>query len=388
MKKFRSPLPPLKTLSATLAACFAVAAQALPTAPSVSAGNASFQQSGNALTVTNSNGTIINWNSFSVGAGESTRFIQPNASSSVLNRVLGGDPSQIYGTLSSNGRIYLVNPNGIFVGPGGRVDAAAFVASTLALSDQDFLAGRLAFTRVGNAGAVENQGVITTPEGGSVYLVGSQVSNHGSIDAPGGEVILAAGQSVQLVNTGTPGVTVEFSASDESVQNFGSIAAGGGRIGLAGALVRNSGALNASSAVREGGRIFLRASKQVEVDAAGRIVANGTQGGTVQLQSAEQTLVSGQIEAKGAVAAGGRVEVLGKQVGVFDGASVDASGQTGGGTILVGGDLQGNNAAVQNAVTTWFGRGARRRQQRQRRFRRGVGASLPRLPGVGRPART
>lgn len=359
MKKFRSPLPPLKTLSATLAACFAVAAQALPTAPTVSAGSASFQQSGNALTVTNSNDTVINWNSFSLGAGESTHFIQPTASSSVLNRVLGVDPSRIYGTLSSNGRIYLVNPNGIFVGPGGRVDAASFVASTLALADQDFLAGRLAFTRVGDAGAVENQGVITTPEGGSVYLVGSQVSNSGSIAAPGGEVVLAAGQAVQLVNTGTPGVTVEFSATDESVQNFGSIAAGGGRIGLAGALVRNSGTLNASSVVREGGRIFLRASQQVEVDAAGRIVANGTQGGTVELQSDDLTLVSGQIEAKGSVAAGGRVEVLGDKVGVFDGAGIDASGQTGGGTILVGGDLQGRNAAVRNAFTTWFGRGAR-----------------------------
>lgn len=359
MKKFRSHLPPLKTLSAALATCFAVNAQALPTAPTVSAGNASFQQSGNSLTVTNSNGTIINWNSFSIGAGESTHFIQPTASSSVLNRVVGIDPSQIYGTLSSNGRIYLVNPNGIFVGPGGRVDAAAFVASTLDITDQDFLAGRMVFTRGDKAGRVVNDGVIITPEGGRVYLIGSQVDNNGAIVAPNGEVVLAAGQSVQVLDTGTPGVTVEFSASDESVQNFGSIAAGGGRIGLAGALVRNSGTLNASSVAREGGRIFLRASKQVEVDAAGRIVANGTRGGTVELQSDDTTMVSGQIEAKGSVATGGRVEVLGNKVGVFDGASIDASGQTGGGTILVGGDLQGRNEAVQNAFITWFGRNAR-----------------------------
>ena len=227
MKQHYASLPPLKMLSAAVATCFAVNGWALPTAPTVTQGSASFQQAGSTLTVTNSNGAIIQWNSFSVGAGETTRFIQPTASSAVLNRVVGLDPSQIYGTLSSNGRIYLVNPNGIFVGPGGRVDAAAFIASTLSFSDQDFLAGRLSFNRSGAAGTVENQGTITTPEGGSVYLVGAQVINRGTIDAPNGEVILAAGQSVQLINTGTPGVAVEFSATDENVQNFGQIATSG-----------------------------------------------------------------------------------------------------------------------------------------------------------------
>jgi len=361
MKQQHLATPRLNALAAAVATCFTVNAHALPTAPTVTNGTASFQQTTNSLTVTNSSGAIIHWGSFSIGAGEATRFIQPSASSSVLNRVLGGDPSQIYGSLSSNGRIYLVNPAGIFIGPGGTVNAAAFVASTLAISDADFLAGRLIFSSGGSAGTVENQGVITTPEGGSVYLIGSQVVNTGTIDAPNGEVMLAAGQSVQLINTGTPGVTVEFSASDgasELVQNFGTIAAAGGQIGLASALVKNSGTLNASSVSRQGGRIFLRASKQVEVDAAGRIVVNGTTGGSVQVKSADTTLLSGVIEAKGSTGSGGRVEVLGDKVGVFDGAVVDVSGSTGGGTILVGGDLQGRNADVQNAQITWLGRDA------------------------------
>jgi filamentous hemagglutinin family protein len=100
-----------------------------------------FNQAGKVLTVTNSPGAIINWQKFNIQAGETTHFAQTSASSSVLNRVLN-DPTVIYGTLSSNGRVWLVNPAGIMVGPGGKVDVAGFVASTLNISNADFLAGR------------------------------------------------------------------------------------------------------------------------------------------------------------------------------------------------------------------------------------------------------
>ncbi|MFA5123894.1 filamentous hemagglutinin N-terminal domain-containing protein, partial [Zavarzinia sp.] len=115
-----------------------------PLNPTVIAGTASFNQAGSVLTVTNSNGAIINWDKFSIQAGETTHFAQTAASSSVMNRVLS-DPTVIYGTLSSNGRVFLVNPAGILVGPGGRVDTAGFVASTLNIRNEDFLAGRNLF---------------------------------------------------------------------------------------------------------------------------------------------------------------------------------------------------------------------------------------------------
>src|ERR1039458_7207614 len=115
-----------------ICACFASApAWSKPTAPQVVNGSASFNQAGKLLTVTNSNGAIINWNTFSIGANETTRFNQASASSSVLNRVLANDPSVLLGTLSSNGRVWLVNPAGIMVGQGARIDVAGFIASTL-----------------------------------------------------------------------------------------------------------------------------------------------------------------------------------------------------------------------------------------------------------------
>ncbi|MDK9723920.1 MAG: filamentous hemagglutinin N-terminal domain-containing protein [Sterolibacteriaceae bacterium MAG5] len=326
--------PRSRLLAAAVAGCFvsAPAFTQLPTNPTVVSGSATFSQTANVLTVTNSNGTIINWDTFSIGAGKTTYFQQASASSAVLNRVVTADPSQIYGTLASNGKVWLVNPAGIMVGASGVIDTGGFVGSTLRIGDADFLANRLNTQATPGAGSFVNQGTITAPSGGSVYLIGASVTNLGTITTPGGETILAAGETVNLIDTGTPGVKVEVTGSEGNVTNLGTVIADAGRIGMAGVIVRNSGTLNASSVVNEGGRIFLKASKDTYVDGAGRIVATGTKGG--------------------------RVEVLGDRVAVMDQATIDASGTNGGGTILVGGDFQGKNPDVQNARITYFGRDA------------------------------
>jgi filamentous hemagglutinin family protein len=235
---------PVRLGVAAVAACF-IAGPVLsnPVNPTVVNGTATFNQAGNVLTVTNSNGAIINWQQFNIGAGETTHFAQASASSSVLNRVLANDPSLIYGTLSSNGRVWLVNPAGILVGAGGRVDVAGFVASTLNISNADFLAGRNLFVNDGTAQNVINQGEIRTPSGGSVYLIGSNVTNEGLIHTPNGETILAAGQTVSLIDSATPGVKVDITGAAGNATNLGTITADAGRIGIAGVIVRNSGQL-------------------------------------------------------------------------------------------------------------------------------------------------
>jgi filamentous hemagglutinin family protein len=317
---------------AAVAACFLAApVQSNPVNPVVVNGTASFNQAGNVLTVTNSNGAIINWDKFSIKAGETTHFAQTAASSTVLNRVLN-DPTAIYGTLSSNGKVWLVNPAGIMVGPGGRIDTAGFVASTLNISNDNFLAGRKLFDNTPGAGNVVNQGEIRTPAGGSVYLIGSNVANESIISTPQGETILAAGATVSLVDSATPGVKVDITGAAGNATNLGQITAEAGRIGIAGVIVRNSGTLNASSVVEEGGRIFLKASQDAWVDGNGRITTTGTKGG--------------------------KVEVLGKRVAVTDQAQIDASGKEGGGTILVGGDYQGKNPDVANAEVSYLGKDA------------------------------
>ena len=150
-----------RLLAVAIAGCFASApAWANPTGPQVVNGTASFAQAGKLLTVTNTPGSIINWNSFSIAAGETTRFNQASAASSVLNRVVANDPSVLLGTLSSNGKVWLVNPAGILVGQGAKVDVGGFIASTLNVRNEDFLAGRLNFQATPNAGKVENLSLI------------------------------------------------------------------------------------------------------------------------------------------------------------------------------------------------------------------------------------
>ncbi len=316
-------------LAAALAACFAAPVLALPTGAQVVAGTATLSQNGAALTIQNSASAILDWQRFGIAAGESVRFIQPSASSSVLNRVLGNDPSQLLGQLSSNGRVWLVNPAGILVGPGAKIDTAGFVASTLNVRNEDFLAGRLTFQNTQGAGSLVNRGAITTPAGGSVYLVASEVTNEGIITTPAGETLLAAGQKVELIDTATPGVKVEITGEAGKVTNLGQIATDAGRIGMVGALVKNSGKLDASSVVREGGRIFLKARQETFVEGDGQLAATGKTGGTIDVQ--------------------------GHHVAVADRAQIDASGEAGGGLVRIGGDYRGGNPEIQNAAATWFG---------------------------------
>jgi len=280
-----------------------------PLGPQVVAGTAAFVQTPNTLTITNSNNAILNWQQFNIAANEAVRFNQLSATSSVLNRVIGNDPSAIYGQLSSNGRVWLINPAGILVGPNARIDTAGFVGSTLNLRNEDFLAGKLTFGASGgnndNAGSITNQGTITTPDGGSVYLIAPNVSNEGVITTPKGETILAAGQTVTLIDTATPGVNVKITGAEGNATNLGSIVAEAGRIGVAGVLVRNGGHLNASSVIKEGGRIFLKGSKKIELTETSRIEADGTKGGSIVAKTEDQGQLSGELIARGELSAQG-----------------------------------------------------------------------------------
>ena len=312
-----------------LAACYSGSGVAAPTLPQVVAGQATFNQQGNVFSITNTPGAIINWQSFNVGAGEVTRFIQQSADSAVLNRVLGQDPTKILGALQSNGKVFLINPNGILFGQGARVDVNGLVASTLNISDADFQAGRKRFQAGAVAGTVRNEGTIATPSGGQVFLVAPHVENTGIVTAPNGDVILAAGHSVQLVDSNDPDLRVELSAPAGQAVNLGQVIAQGGRIGIYGALVNQRGVVNADSAVMgANGRVVLKASRAVALDAGSVTRAAGSAG-----------------------VDGGTVQVLGEQVNVAAGASVDASGRNGG-TVLVGGDWQGGGSVMRAQDTT------------------------------------
>ena len=343
------------------------------TDPVIVEGQVSFSTQGETLSITNSPGAIIHWQGFSIEAGETTNFIQQSAVSSVLNRVTGADPSVILGTLSSNGRVFLINPGGILVGQGAKIDVAGLVASTLDISNQDFLTGRLRFTAKSKTGTVENRGNIYTPAGGAVYLIGSNVSNSGNIYSPQGEIILAAGDTVQLMDTSTPGVRVEITASNNTSINLGELLAQSGDIGIYGAALQNAGIVNADQVTHDAsGKIVLRAKQNITIEAGSHISANGVQGGEILIESETSAVqVSGLIAAAGSELSGGTVRVLGNDVNLNESTHINVSGKTGGGTVFIGGNFLGagpeqnsltaslDNDIQINADATHFGDGGR-----------------------------
>ena len=330
-------------------------AYANPLGSQVVGGTATIQGQGTStVTVTQSTDkAIINWNTFNIGTGELTRFIQPSSSSVALNRVTGGlGPSQLYGTLSANGRLFLVNPDGILVGPGGKIDTAGFLATSHDITNADFMAGRYNFSIPGRPDAsIVNQGMITAQSGGFAALVAPGVRNTGTISATLGKVGLASGNGFTLDFYGDKLVTLQV--GDQIASSVKDVATGQPLR----ALVSNEGTLKAN-----GGRVELSAvaARQV-VDAVinntGVIEANtiGTSNGMIVLAAAtaatkpagaptQSVKVSGTLSAAGKNPGevGGKVIITGKSIKLSN-ARIDASGDAGGGTVLIGGDVGGGN---------------------------------------------
>ncbi|MGH8447354.1 MAG: filamentous hemagglutinin N-terminal domain-containing protein, partial [Solimonas sp.] len=187
-------------LAAAVALMLPAIALAGPSGGTVVSGTATIGGQGGQTVVTQtSNNAVVNWNSFSVGSEESVRFNQPNASSAILNRVTGGDASNILGNISSNGRVFLVNSNGIVFGRNATINVGSLIASTLDISDADFNAGKYAFKQGSKAPAgIVNEGTIIAGSGGidtrvaagggNVVLLADHVSNSGYIEANLGRV--------------------------------------------------------------------------------------------------------------------------------------------------------------------------------------------------------
>jgi filamentous hemagglutinin family protein len=290
---------------------------------------------------------IIDWQDFSIGAGSGVHFNQPNSSSIMLNRVVGSNPSTILGSMSANGQVFLVNPYGVYFGAGASVDVAGLVATTMNIRNDDFMSGNYLFTRDLFSSVrrdVINAGVLKARDGGYVVLAGDYAANSGVVQARLGTAALASGSKMTLDINGDS--LINFTVNEKTVaelsgvENSGQLLADGGRAimtasvanQLATAAVNNSGLVQARTAEEHDGAIYLSAD-----------------GGN--------TLVSGTLDASGRDAGqhGGSIDVLGDKVALVDAAKLDAAGDTGGGTIHVGGNFQGNGP-LKNAQTAYVGK--------------------------------
>ena len=339
--------------------CFyPVPARSLPAGGTVTAGDATIAQPNPTTLNINqtSNKAIINWKGFNINVNELVKFSQPGSSSVVLNRVVGVDPSSILGHLVANGRVFLVNSNGIYFGPNSVVNAAGVFATTLGIKDSDFLAGKYTFSQdpSKNPSYVINQGQIKVSDDGFVFLVAPGVKNENLIVANLGKVVLASGQqfTVDFLGDGLINFIVEGKVLDRvigpdgnplssAVSNSGTIKADGGQVTLSAraskdifeSVVNNSGVIEAKSLVNRGGVIRLEGSDPVEN--TGQI---GWQANLGKVQNAEGAVINTgtlDVSAAEAGAAQGQVTLSGESVGVSGTILARGADNAQGGKVLI-----------------------------------------------------
>ncbi len=314
----------------------APATNALPTGGTVVQGAASMSQNANQLNIQQATQrAAINWQSFNIGAAATVNVAQPNAQAVLLNRVVGQSPSQIFGKLQANGHVILVNPNGVLFGKDGSVNAGGFTASTLNISDANFMAGNMVYERNGSTAGIVSQGSITAAPGGYVALLGATVSNEGSITTKGGSVVMGAGETIKVPVSGTGRIKLELTpaAINASLSNTGSIVTEGGQVYMqalalnrAAAQILQSGSIDTTG--EKGGEVHVLADGgHIRVD--GRIKANstnGTAGGDIYIGRDKDTnalAAVGDVSGAKLESLKGFVETSGDEL-KFDGISVVA----------------------------------------------------------------
>ncbi|ENW99573.1 hypothetical protein F900_02378 [Acinetobacter modestus] len=291
-----------------LAAFFAVnvlsasIAFAGPTGGVVSSGTASISTAGTTTTINQSTSkAAIDWSSFSTNSNEIVNFVQPNSSSITLNRVTGTSTSTLNGQLNANGQVFIINPNGVLFGSTSQVNTAGLVASTLNLSNSDFNNNLFNFSNTSNNKVVENRGKITVPTGGTVALIAPTIKQTGTIKAPQGNVLLAAGGDITLnLNNGSLlGYTINQGKAQALINAGGMIQADGGKVvltakgidELSNAVVNSVGIIQAQTVNNVRGVIELGSDlTSGKVNVGGTLDAsapNGGNGGQIKTSAAE-----------------------------------------------------------------------------------------------------
>ncbi len=310
-------------------------AYCLPQDEQVVSGSATFDRSASdTLNInTPSDKLIVNYSSFDIAKNETVNFNQPSSQAVALNRVTEGvNPTQILGTLNANGRIFIINQNGVLFSSGSRVDAAAIVASTLDIRNEDFLAGKYNFFKTKENAYIINQGSITVRNGGYAILLSAAVDNQFEIRADLGTVALASGEKITLALDDMNDISVVidegvrtevFGPNGEkltsAVKNSGTISANGGKVILTAKVlnnvfdyaVNNTGIIEAKNIIEHNGVIELTAEGAPVIN-TGRIEA-----GEVKIEVKDSGFIN-----KGDIISENIIEVKAPNIDLFDIGSV------------------------------------------------------------------
>ena len=268
----------------------------------VTSGAATAVQSGKTLAVTQtSNNATLNWASFNISGDGKVVFQQPSSTSVALNRIYDANPSSIFGALSANGQIYLINANGFLFGATSTVNVAGLIASSLNLTDSTFNSGVLSplvnglpaleqFTgnpqhfsddfgaKLTNTGSitVQNGAQLTASSGGRLLLAAPTVDNAGTLTAPDGQIVLAAGQNIYLQASQDPsvrGLIVQVDGGTSAASQLmgvtneatGDLSAPRGNVTLTGLMINQDGRISATTSVSANGSVTLEAADKPSV---------------------------------------------------------------------------------------------------------------------------
>ncbi|NDB85482.1 MAG: filamentous hemagglutinin N-terminal domain-containing protein, partial [Alphaproteobacteria bacterium] len=337
----------MKFLTAAITLFLSARLFANPTGAEVTAGDAVFTSEGQTLSISTSDKAIINYKQFNIDKGEKVQFIQPSSRSCVLNRVTGGKESKILGHLEGNGRVFLVNPQGVYFGPDSVVNAGSFLATSLSIKDEDFLSESYQFfLEEGSAGSIINEGTILTE--GFAALFAPNVKNLGNVYARVGKVFVGSAEKVALDISGDGLIQFRVDGDLEKafIENYGKIEAALGEVQISALSARraiqkvlNTDGIEIAAALEEyNGCIRLLSSseviaKKIHVE-ADQVIASG-----------RMDVSNNQLDMTGGV-----VEILGDKL-ELRGVSIDASSEQGSGAVFVGGEYQGSGR-LRNAKFT------------------------------------
>jgi filamentous hemagglutinin family protein len=308
-----------------------------PMGPAVVSGGATVSGVGSSVVTINQTTpkAILSWQQFNIAPNEVTRFIQPGTRSIALNRIFDSNPSKIFGSLQANGSVILLNPNGVMFGPNAQVNVGGLVASSLNLTDADFLRGQYLFEGTALSGSVKNAGTIQSGPGGFVYLLAPNVENSGLIKSPEGQIVLAAGTTAYLSERPDgQGFLVELKNPAGEAVNLKDLIADGGNINIYARVINQAGLIQADSVREKGGRIELFASEALNLTGGSILSAKGSgegisNGGTI-LATSDKTQGTTRFE-PGAV-----IDISGGGQG-GNGGSVELSGHD----VTFGGGVRG-----------------------------------------------
>ena len=383
---FPSEVKPLAAAIRAIIASFAVIGPAsvyagelpVPSAALATLGRADQVVNGNKMTINQyTNQAILNWQSFNIGKENTVQFKQPSSSAVALNRIFQDDPSRIFGKLTANGQVYLLNQNGFVFGRDSQVNVNTLVASTLDISDETFQRGvtkvinqdgRPALIGTGEVYRKDAQGNfildgngnkqkisiqflegsrIATDKNGRIIAAAPQIWNAGTLQAPDGQILMVAARDKVYLQeaSGDPalrGLIVEVQTGGE-VTNVGSLISHRGNITLMGFAVNQEGRISAKTSVAANGsiRLLAREGAHVEKSSSGWLLQPGStrreesrddglgKQATVTFGAGSQTMATPDLKSREKAVDGqdqlvSRIEVMGQKIQVKDQALIQA----------------------------------------------------------------